>query len=1467
MTDKENLEVGIDAKVHGAEDAKKLATSISQINEAMQALVSSAKSVASAIDKVERTVAGVTKNTDSAAKSLGNETQQINTATTAWGNYAKAQESAVRAIPGGAPVTIKSVNNTSQNLVNPAKAVDPSIGNLSTKASREAQAAMDAAAAAAGRLAAAQRKNAEATAASQARFASLTQTLGGYHQQLAKQNALLAQVNTGQNALGTTFGNFNDGIFRSQFALSNLATGFAIAGAAILGFNGLVVKAATDYQTAMANIQRTSNLAGDGLQQVRDDFVELAQTIPVAFSELSQIGTLAGQLNIDGSKIANFTKTTAEFASSTDVSVQAAATAFGRLDTLLPDVQGRYENLGSAILKVGVNSVATESEIITTTNQIAAAGAQAGFTADQVIGLAASFASLGVAPEAARGSTIRVLSQINTAIATGSDSLEAFAKFAGLSAEQFKSAWAGDAGGTLLRVLQGLKQMGIEGDNVEIALRNLGITSVRDINALLRLSQNAEVVAQNFGFAADGFENGTELARQFGITSETLASKIQVLINSAQALAATIGESSTGPIALFVDILSGAAKALTDLVKNPVAQWGLAAVGALGAMAGGFFLIAAAITRAGSAAVSLQFVRKELSVLASEAAYATYSTNALDASLAKVKYSAASAALGVTSLKTALISTGIGAAVVVGFTAIAAATEAIGEATKSAGDKAKDAFGDLTELSQALQADTEAAKAGGEVFGEVEGQLKTTTEKTASWVSQVNSATGGQVALNDATKETTNTIEDETFKIGENTRAWLANKLANDENIQNLVKNNAALGSNGIDIGGVLAAAARGDVDAANKILDEYKKSITDVQRQASLGGPNSPQLRADAEKMLGIWRDTKAAIDVTSGALSEAAAKVQIAAAVNQALGTSTNDATIAITDMGDESLTTADAVSQLSDAISNVFSGITAVSDMSAAFQKLFDGIAQGGSEFSSFSDAGRTNIANLQQAIEGAIVGGQQLGISATESVGQLFAQLRAQGVNTDALIRQLSASPYKFTASFDWLGVQAFAAGTGQASAAGGALGSILSNIASQSGKASSGLNKVGGSAGSAAKQMYSLVEYASDLGSVFQRAFDIRFGPTKALDSITDAWYDMADAAQEANQKILELQVTLMKLTADQAVQQYFLSVANAFGDTLRAGEISAKLADINADLIKTNHDLADAQDATNKSLTGNSKAAIKNRGEILDLVSKYQEYIQSLAASGASQATLKTRNAQLKADFIAQATAAGYSASEIALYAKSFDDMALAIKKVPRNITVTANTNPAQQAINEFMAKNTKKSGGGAGGGIDIPVHIGQPNLSGIVKAIKAQIAVAKVKEAAARADHLFAAANEQAQAILKMQQYLAQIQSYSRGGLVHGAGSGTSDSNVARVSAGEYIIPADVVSRLGVPFFNALRSGGATSAAAAPTRSSGSSTIELGPATMRFMAMSQVPIYLDGREITTSVNNNNAIRGARGRG
>lgn len=341
----------------------------------------------------------------------------------------------------------------------------------------------------------------------------------------------------------------------------------------------------------------------------------------------------------------------------------------------------------------------------------------------------------------------------------------------------------------------------------------------------------------------------------------------------------------------------------------------------------------------------------------------------------------------------------------------------------------------------------------------------------------------------------------------------------------------------------------------------------------------------------------------------------------------------------------------------------------------------------------------------------------------------------------------------------------------------------------------GLDDAGGAADKAAQQVRTLVDYGNDLSEVFRRAFDIRFSGGQGLDAITSGWSTIRQAIAETNQQIEDYRATMMSLTADRAIKEYWLSVAENYGDALRAGELRAELASIDKDLKKTTADLTKAQEKNSKTLTGNTDGAIANRAEILGLVTNYQSYIQALASSGLSQDELRAKTAQLKADFIAQATQLGYNQSELQMYALAFDDVTVAINRVPRNITVDANTDPALQALNEYEARLRQIASTTYGGGT-----IAAPNTGNAAEIVEA---MAKIDYYAAAMNHFstmrpipMSALDNANSNLTAWKARLTALRGYAEGGYT---GDGGKYEPKGVVHGGEFVFSKRATQNIGV--------------------------------------------------------------------
>ena len=229
------------------------------------------------------------------------------------------------------------------------------------------------------------------------------------------------------------------------------------------------------------------------------------------------------------------------------------------------------------------------------------------------------------------------------------------------------------------------------------------------------------------------------------------------------------------------------------------------------------------------------------------------------------------------------------------------------------------------------------------------------------------------------------------------------------------------------------------------------------------------------------------------------------------------------------------------------------------------------------------------------------------------------------------------------------------------------------------------------------------EYASDLSSIFDRAFELRFGTENAADNVTKQFLALKDAAKDSADSIRRLKADISGLKSDMSQQKFFLKVAESYGDEERAAAIRAKLADESAELADKTSDLKDEQDKQSKSTRGNSIGAIENRAALQSLTEAYKAQVVALANSGVGSDELARKTEALRQKFIAQATQLGFSETAIKPYSDAIGDLTTIINTVPKSVAATvkiAGLDPATAALNEFKTK-AESSATGAQSALD----------------------------------------------------------------------------------------------------------------------------------------------------------------------
>lgn len=908
------------------------------------------------------------------------------------------------------------------------------------------------------------------------------------------------------------------------------------------------VVAAGKYERSFADVERTLDPTFQGVSGLRDELLQMSREIPVAFSEIAKGATLGNQLGIAADEVTGFTETVIQFSAVSGVSVEETALAFGQLENLLPGVTGNYDRLGASIALVGVNSAATESQIISVAREIAPAAASAGFAAHEVIGLSGALSSLKVPPERSRSTILQFFETLNMAVANGGEELDNFARVVGVSAADLQQMVATGQGKSILERFIGNVS---ESNTVEVtqALQELGLSGLRTNPTIRALAGNMDLLNSAMADGKRGWGENTELQRQYAIILDTIASKWQIFLNALMGFGAATGSSVLPAFKLLLDVASTTLNTLADFATSPFGQTLFSWVGSLLAFATVWGAVRGGIALATGAAL----------------AFRTATSFLAGAGLAK-------SVLGLAGALNIYTPAAHGAAR--GSWAFAAGLKAIGRATIVIG---------LLQLLFELLVDTEGAvRDVGVAFREFGNFL-------SDFMPDIPAFQTGAIALQD----------------------W-------------------------------------------GKSIIGWSKTL--------------PGAKDDADDLSTSAKDVAAQID---------------------AYGYSADDA--------------ADSTAGL---------------------------------------------------------------------------------------------------------------------------------------------------------AEEVRTLTDYASDLGSVFDRIFDLNFGAQAGLDAIQKQWSDIAKANEEARRAAAGYKVEITGLKADKAMLQYWLTVAEAYGDEKRAAQIRAELAAVNQDLAETQAKLKAEQDKANKSLTGSSDAAIANRAAVTGLVDSGLAYLQTLAANGASTAELEAEAARLKAQLYAQGAAMGFSKSELDKYAAAFDNATVAIKNVPRNITVEFDGDPAILALREFAAKAKTLAG-------NLGTSMGNSLGSGLNDALDGGLASFAEKVQTAT-DLIFDTVG----------------QNYSRTGRKGGGGTfysggytgpGGMYEPAGIVHRGEYVVPKrEVNQRTGLPYADALgrlqrgaagRQGYSGGGYVNPRSSSNGHIASFGPmAQMQLQAALQQILMIDGAVLNATVGRQNAV-------
>lgn len=379
----------------------------------------------------------------------------------------------------------------------------------------------------------------------------------------AETNSMLTSMSTTQSRFEGMSGAFN------QLGWSLYST---LTPAAMM-FASSAISSAEDVDAAYRNMRKTVQGTEEQFEGLKQAAIDYSRTHFTSADQILQIEAMGGQLGVATDSLESFATVVSNLDIATDLDADTAATQLGQLSGILNDMTDRdFAKYGDALVRLGNNNATLESKISDVMLRIASMGTITGFTTPQLLAWSTAIAATGQGAESAGTAISNTMSDIEGAVSSGGDDLQAFADIAQMSADEFANAWNTDPSGAFYSFIEGLKTIEANGGSADQTLQSIGITGVRQKQALLGLMQTIDGLNANLQMSEDAW-NGVsdkwgaagDAAREADRKAEGFSGSIQLLRNNFQAFATEVGESMAPMIEGISEFVSNLTQAFSDL--------------------------------------------------------------------------------------------------------------------------------------------------------------------------------------------------------------------------------------------------------------------------------------------------------------------------------------------------------------------------------------------------------------------------------------------------------------------------------------------------------------------------------------------------------------------------------------------------------------------------------------------------------------------------------------------------------------------------------------------------------------------------------------------------------------------------------------------------------------------------------------------------------------------------------------
>lgn len=356
--------------------------------------------------------------------------------------------------------------------------------------------------------------------------------------------------------------------------------------APLTGLGALAIRESISFESAFANVKKTVIGTEEQLKKLEKGILKLSTEMPTTAKDIAEVAASAGQLGIETENILTFTKAMIQLGETSNMSANEAADALARFANITRMNQRDFDRLGSTVVALGNSLATTEKEVVEMSLRLAGAAKQIGMTEPEILAFAGSLSSVGIEAQAGGSAFSKLMINMKLATVTGGQELKNFAAVAGVTASEFKTLFAKDASGAILKFIQGLASLEGTGVSAIEVLDKMGITGIRLRDAILRATGASDIFSRSLALGRTEWEQNNAMQKKTAAFYQTTEAQLKILRNQVMLTAKEIGDTLTPSLVVAAEKARELVKAFSDLspeMKTNIIEWGLvaAAIGPL----------------------------------------------------------------------------------------------------------------------------------------------------------------------------------------------------------------------------------------------------------------------------------------------------------------------------------------------------------------------------------------------------------------------------------------------------------------------------------------------------------------------------------------------------------------------------------------------------------------------------------------------------------------------------------------------------------------------------------------------------------------------------------------------------------------------------------------------------------------------------------------------------------------------